>query len=165
MSFNSQRIRRIRRLARDAEVRESEGLFVVEGPRLVEEAIDASLKIDEVILPEDQLDHELITVLSEEKIQFHLVARKIFDGLTTLRNPQAAIALVHQHGLELDDLVQRKGLLLVLSGVSDPGNCGNLIRTAEAFGASGVCFMEALIRTTQKWSDHLQVHFLERDLL
>ena len=58
MSFNSQRIRRIRRLARDAEVRESEGLFVVEGPRLVEEAIDASLKIDEVILPEDQLDHE-----------------------------------------------------------------------------------------------------------
>ena len=61
MSFNSQRIRRIRRLARDAEVRESEGLFVVEGPRLVEEAIDASLKIDEVILPEDQLDHELIT--------------------------------------------------------------------------------------------------------
>ncbi|MCH2408365.1 MAG: RNA methyltransferase [Acidimicrobiales bacterium] len=140
MSFNSQRIRRIRRLARDAEVRESEGLFVVEGPRLVEEAIDASLKIDEVILPEDQLDHELITVLSEEKIQFHLVARKIFDGLTTLRNPQAAIALVHQHGLELDDLVQRKGLLLVLSGVSDPGNCGNLIRTAEAFGASGVLF-------------------------
>ena len=54
MSFNSQRIRRIRRLARDAEVRESEGLFVVEGPRLVEEAIDASLKIEEVILPEDK---------------------------------------------------------------------------------------------------------------
>ena len=106
MSFNSQRIRRIRRLARDAEVRESEGLFVVEGPRLVEEAIDASLKIDEVILPEDQLDHELITVLSEEKIQFHLVARKIFDGLTTLRNPQAAIASVHKHGHELGDLIQ-----------------------------------------------------------
>ena len=140
MSFNSQRIRRMRRLARDTQVRELERLFVVEGPRLVEEAIKANLKIDEVILPEDELDHDLVTVLSQEKIQFHLVARKIFDGLTTLRNPQAAIASVHQHGLELVDLVQKKGLLLVLSGVSDPGNCGNLIRTAEAFGASGILF-------------------------
>ena len=140
MSFNSQRIRRMRRLARDTQVRELERLFVVEGPRLVEEAIKANLKIDEVILPEDEVDHDLVTVLSQEKIQFHLVARKIFDGLTTLRNPQAAIASVHQHGLELGDLVQKKGLLLVLSGVSDPGNCGNLIRTAEAFGASGILF-------------------------
>ncbi|MDP6162327.1 MAG: RNA methyltransferase [Acidimicrobiales bacterium] len=130
----------MRRLARDAEVRDSEELFVVEGPRLVEEAISAGLEIDEVILPADELDHDLITVLSEEKIQFHLVDRKIFSGLTTLRNPQAAIASVRQHGIELSDLVEKKGLLLILSGVSDPGNCGNLIRTAEAFGASGVLF-------------------------
>ena len=140
MSFNSQRIRRMRRLARDPEVRELEGLFVVEGPRLVEEVIGAGLKIDEVILPEDELDHDLIEVLSQEKIQFHLVARKIFEGLTTLRNPQPAIASVNQHGIELGSLVEKKGLLLVLSGVADPGNCGNLIRTAEAFGASGVLF-------------------------
>ena len=62
----------MRRLARDAQVRDSEGLFVVEGPRLVQEAIEASLKIDQVILPEDELDHDLIGVLSQEKIQFHL---------------------------------------------------------------------------------------------
>ena len=62
----------MRRLARDAEVRELEGLFVVEGPRLVVEAIGAGLEIDEVILPEDELDHDLIGVLSQEKIQFHL---------------------------------------------------------------------------------------------
>ena len=140
MSFNSQRIRRMRRLARDPEVRELEGVFVVEGPRLVEESIGAGLEIDEVILPEDELDHDLIEVLSQEKIQFHLVARKIFEGLTTLRNPQPAIASVSQHGIELGSLVEKKGLLVVLSGVSDPGNCGNLIRTAEAFGASGVLF-------------------------
>ena len=69
-----------------------------------------------------------------------MVARKIFEGLTTLRNPQPAIASVNQHGIELGSLVEKKGLLVVLSGVSDPGNCGNLIRTAEAFGASGVLF-------------------------
>jgi TrmH family RNA methyltransferase len=140
MPANNQRIRRMRRLARNAEVRESEGLFVVEGPRLVEEAIEASLKIDEVILPVDELDHDLITVLGQEKIKFHLVQRKIFDGLTTLRNPQAAIASVHQHGLDLNSLVEKNGLLLILAGVSDPGNCGNLIRTAEAFGVSGILF-------------------------
>ena len=140
MSFNSQRIRRMRRLARDSEVRELEGLFVVEGPRLVEEAIEADLEVDEVILPADEIDNDLVTVLSQKKIQFHLVDRKIFTGLTTLRNPQAAIAAVHKHGMELDNLVEKKGLLLILSGVSDPGNCGNLIRTAEAFGASGILF-------------------------
>ena len=67
MSFNSQRIRRMRRLARDSEVRELEGLFVVEGPRLVEEAIEADLEIDEVILPADEIDNDLVTVLSQKK--------------------------------------------------------------------------------------------------
>ena len=72
----------MRRLARDPEVRELEGLFVVEGPRLVEESIGAGLEIDEVILPEDELDHDLIEVLSQEKIQFHLkslVYKKLFQ--------------------------------------------------------------------------------------
>jgi len=116
MPANNQRIRRMRRLARNAEVRESEGLFVVEGPRLVEEAIEASLKIDEVILPDDELDHDLITVLGQEKIKFHLVQRKIFDGLTTLRNPQAAIASVHQHGLDLNSLVEKKWFVAYFGG-------------------------------------------------
>ena len=49
MSFNSQRIRRMRRLARDAEVRELEGLFVVLGPSLVYEGIGAGLEIVDFI--------------------------------------------------------------------------------------------------------------------
>ncbi len=130
----------MRRLARDAQVRDSEGLFVVEGPRLVQEAIEASLKIDQVILPEDELDDDLMMILSQEKIQFHLVSRKIFDGLTTLRNPQAAIASVQRHDLEIIDLIEKRETMLILLGVSDPGNCGNLIRTAEAFGVSKILF-------------------------
>ena len=58
MSFNSQRIRRMRRLARDTQVRELERLFVVEGPRLVDGAINANLKIAEVIMHEDEEDHD-----------------------------------------------------------------------------------------------------------
>ena len=130
----------MRRLARDAQVRDSEGLFVVEGPRLVQEAIEAGLKIDQVILPEDELDDALLMVLSQEKIHFNLVPRKIFDGLTTLRNPQAAIAAVRKHDLGLTSVIEKKETMLILLGVADPGNCGNLIRTSEAFGVSTILF-------------------------
>tara|TARA_B100000131_G_scaffold64931_1_gene61345 strand:+ start:24028 stop:24780 length:753 start_codon:yes stop_codon:yes gene_type:complete len=130
----------MRRLARDAQVRDSEGLFVVEGPRLVQEAIEAGLKIDQVILPEDELDDALLMVLSQEKIHFNLVPRKIFDGLTTLRNPQAAIAAVRKHDLGLTSVIEKKETMLILLGVADPGNCGNLIRTSEAFGVSSILF-------------------------
>lgn len=42
----------------------------------------------------------------------------------------------------LDDVELRSGLLLVLAGVSDPGNVGTLIRTAAAAGADGVIVTE-----------------------
>ena len=103
MPANNQRIRRMRRLARNAEVRESEGLFVVEGPRLVEEAIEASLKIDEVILPVDELDHDLITVLGQEKIKFHPTARRYEPGVLNASGIvgfKAVLELIEEFGME-----------------------------------------------------------------
>lgn len=133
-------VRKLRRLARDSELRKFEKRYVVEGPRLVLEAFEAGLEIDQVFFPSDDIDEKLVEVLKSKQISCLALNRQSFNGLTTLKNPQAAIASVIQHDVELGDLTISDGVLLVLVDVADPGNSGALVRSAEAFGASGVVF-------------------------
>ena len=64
-----------------------------------------------------------------------------FKNLADSKSPQPALAIVEIPSLAVDERFQteqRNGLYLVLVDVSDPGNVGTLIRTAEATGSAGV---------------------------
>jgi RNA methyltransferase, TrmH family len=52
------------------------------------------------------------------------------------------VPFFHREGEALRDLLAAEGpaLILVLHDLDDPGNAGTLVRSAEAFGASAVCF-------------------------
>ncbi len=64
-----------------------------------------------------------------------------FKNLADSKSPQPALAIVENPSLAVDERFQtpgRNGMYLVLVDVSDPGNVGTLIRTAEATGCAGV---------------------------
>lgn len=73
------------------------------------------------------------------------VDQRTLDSLSQTKTPQGIVAVVkfidHDAG-ELERLLPKDGpsVVLVLPSLSDPGNAGTLIRSAEAFGASAVCF-------------------------
>jgi TrmH family RNA methyltransferase len=55
-------------------------------------------------------------------------------------------ALVQFKDFELDDILRApRPLVVVLAGVQDPGNLGTVVRSAEAFGASGVLLAEKTV--------------------
>jgi TrmH family RNA methyltransferase len=116
-----------------------DGFALAEGPHLLDEAIRSRLEIRVVITAESfrgnvHADAHIVTVPDA-----------VFAGLTSAETPQGVLALVRPPVWALEDLCRGTPLLVVLDAVQDPGNAGAIVRTAEAFGATGVAFLKGSV--------------------
>jgi TrmH family RNA methyltransferase len=108
--------------------RRATGLTLIEGPHLLEEAIQAGVEIREIFaLKSDETSLELADHLGLEPILVDRPALKRLAGTETPRGPIAVIGVPRPVELSEQNL-------LVSWGVSDPGNVGTTIRIARAFG-------------------------------
>lgn len=124
----------------------------IEGPNLLAEAVRADLRIACVFIAEGA-EHLLeLTHLGENTEILMLPAKLLSEALTT-ETPQAIAALVEPRQWKWDDVLRasdgRLPLVIVLSGLQDPGNLGTIIRSAEAFDASGIV---SLPGTVSEWN-------------
>lgn len=123
------------------------GLYFAEGLRLVKEALSyVPAEIDAVIMSEEFIDQNI--ALAEEvesKISnVFVVSQKLFAELCDTETPQGIAALVKIPKEEAVDLTSAK-YVLILDGVSEPGNMGTIIRTAEAAGIDLICLLEGCV--------------------
>ncbi|MBI2682103.1 MAG: RNA methyltransferase [Acidobacteriales bacterium] len=130
-----------------------EGGCAVEGVRLIEEAIRSGLKLHAVLFSASGLRHadKLLPQLPA-KTETVEIADDVFGGVVDTETPQGVAALVHLKTFSLDDLFTGAApLVVVAAGIQDPGNLGTVVRSAEAFGASGVVMTEGTVsRFNQK---------------
>ncbi len=114
------------------------GLAVVEGVRLVEEALAAGLEFKgALVAPElarTTRGQSLAAELASHAVAIEEVGSRAFAELAGTETPQGILAIVQPRTWALNDVTD--GPLLVVDGVQDPGNVGTLIRTAHALGAS-----------------------------
>ena len=111
----------------------------VEGARLVEAALRSGVEILAVLFSESGARHigRLGPWIPTEARLLRTTDR-LFASASGTETPQGIAALVRPRVGTFDDLISGIPLVLVLAGVQDPGNVGTLVRTAEAFGASGI---------------------------
>lgn len=74
-----------------------------------------------------------------------IVADTVFAEVAATESSQGVIALVRPPAWSLDHLFRGKSLVVVLDQIQDPGNAGTIVRTAEAFGATGCAFMKGAV--------------------
>jgi RNA methyltransferase, TrmH family len=134
-------VKRLRRLA-DARHRRREGVFVVEGIGPVWQAVDAGAAIEHlVVAPELLGDSPAEAMVAEQEAQGVRVARlttELFTRLSDREGPSGLAALVRADVRGLADLTVPDGFVVAAHEAANPGNLGTIIRTAEAFGASGL---------------------------
>lgn len=125
----------LRRLSGRRRARLESGRFVIDGPTLVAEALDAGVALIEVYA-EPAAPVTLLDAARAAGVPVRQVAEGVLAKVTSPVTPQAVAALAALPDPPGDEVLD--GLVLVLVGVSDPGNAGTLLRVAEASGASAV---------------------------
>jgi RNA methyltransferase, TrmH family len=115
-----------------------DGYAVAEGFHLLEEALAAQREIGAVIVSEAARE---IPAWPQTRV----VSEKTFRDLTSTETPQGVIALVRPPAWTLDQILSGCALVVVLDGVQDPGNAGAILRSAEAFGATGAVFLKGTV--------------------
>ncbi len=148
---------RAARLLHDKKHRLERRCFLIEGPLLVEAALAAGAMLEQVFVLDDEDANKFAPLhfgRDEEANTFaplHFggsvlrVDRRTLESLSTTKTPQGivAVAAFLHHPIDaLERFAPPAGavLMLVLPNLSDPGNAGTLVRSAEAFGASAICF-------------------------
>ncbi|PTL39890.1 TrmH family RNA methyltransferase [Alkalicoccus saliphilus] len=133
-SAQNPRIKAWKKLQRKRE-RDRSGLFLVEGEHLVEEALKSNINVKEIIVVEDR---ELPKEWAVTEVEVVRVTERVFQELAETETPQGMIAVCEKPPPE--NMLFESGRYLFLDRIQDPGNLGNLVRTAEAAGLQGVVF-------------------------
>lgn len=135
----------------------------VEGRKFVEEALRSGLRAEALLLTEETapLAAEILVLAGKSsaeiaRLRVLKTTEKLFAGVAGTESPQGVAALLHQPVWSFEDVLRGAGemrgaaaLVVVLAGVQDPGNVGTAVRSAEAFGATGVI---ATRGTADPWS-------------
>jgi RNA methyltransferase, TrmH family len=116
----------------------SEEIVGAEGPRLVETALRSGVEVSAVLVSESGQRHlERVQQWIPPTARILRTTDRLFAYAAATEAPQGIAALVRPAAATFDDLVRGIPLVLLMAGVQDPGNVGALVRTAEAFGATG----------------------------
>mgnify|MGYP001589718865 CR=1 FL=1 len=125
--------------------RDEQNKFLVEGVRLVSEALNSDYKILEVFhtidLPEHPGGDALLQTLKKKTSSVHQITNREMEILSETVTFQGVIAVVKQKKFSVDAVLQRNGaqsILVAFDGVSDPGNVGTMVRTCDWFGVDGI---------------------------
>lgn len=142
------RVVRLGKLVRQRRAREDEGVFVVDGPVLLADAVRDGLAVEDVLVDPDALDRPEVVAAARAAEAVGARVALLAGGLkghVDTTTPNGLAAVVRMPGPRPADGPAPStapgttpALHLVLVGVGDPGNVGTLLRTAEAVGATSV---------------------------
>jgi TrmH family RNA methyltransferase len=130
--------------------RDSSGLFVAEGEKLVAEALHSRFKVEKVYRKEE-------------------IGEAVMARITGLSSPSPALALIHKPEDLSKGQVPEKGLYLALDGIRDPGNLGTILRIADWFGIDAVfcspdtvdCFNPKVVQATMGAIFRVRIHYTD----
>ena len=140
-----QKVERLRRLVRRRSVRTSERAFVLEGTKVVGEALAAGVPLEAVfVAPDAEGTAALLQTAFDAGVRVHLLEHGVLERVAGTVTPQPVLAIAPFCDVPIE-AVLGADLVLVAVDVRDPGNAGTLLRNAEAAGTGGVVFCDGSV--------------------
>ncbi|MDI3534562.1 MAG: methyltransferase, TrmH family [Thermosediminibacterales bacterium] len=118
------------------------GLFVVEGFRIVSEALNSDFIINSVVVSSTfaQNNSSFLRLLLNHDILVYEIEDGLFSKISDTVNPQGILAIVKMKNYDIKEIIQKsnKKFLVMLDSIQDPGNLGTVIRSCHACNVDGV---------------------------
>lgn len=174
-SMKNPMIKEIKSLYRKKERMKSKS-FIIEGIKIIEEAIDHSYPIKNIIYTDKLMDTKggpefYQTIRDREELIY--VGNNIFKEISDTENPQGVLAIAKFQFEDLDKLKDKENpALIFLDRLQDPGNMGTIIRTADAFNFDGLIITDGsvdpynpkVVRATMGSIFRLPIYYIEDSL-
>ena len=132
-SKDNETIKYIKKL-KEKKHREETNCYIIEGIKLVKEAIEENAKIKYILICEDcddavKLEQNLLYDIAKNKCLY--VTKKLFLSISDVTTPQGVLAVIEKKkGTEQIDY--NDDIIVALDGIQDPGNLGTILRTVDS---------------------------------
>ena len=116
-------LQQVKKLLSSRKERESAGVYVADGTKLLQEAVKFCDGLETVILSDG------VQADVPASVRVIRVPEDVMESISPMRTPQGALFICRLP--EKKNLIMKAGTLL-LDGIQDPGNLGTILRTADA---------------------------------
>jgi len=130
------------------EARSETGLFLLEGPQGLKEALERPKLIEKLFATEsfEEKYSELISRARDSRVSVNIVSEGVLKELSDTTTPQGVVAVCQQFHVSIDNvLLSKPKLVAFLAQIRDPGNAGTVLRAADAAGADAVIFSKGSV--------------------
>jgi TrmH family RNA methyltransferase len=140
-SLSNEKVKLLRSLL-EAKGRRRSGLFLIEGVKLLEEALAAGVEIELILYNGDMLvrtprGRTLLRTLHRRRLPAYEAVVRVIETLSDTETPQGVVAAVRQ--MRWSKILERPSVLgLIADGLQDPGNLGTMMRSLLAAGGSAL---------------------------
>lgn len=156
-STSNTQIKELAKLQKKSRLRDERRIFLVEGPRMVEEI--PKERIERLYISES-FERKNPAYIRELGVPAEVLSDTVFSYVSDTKNPQGILAVVKRLEYTMEDVLGKSASkceeksgekeknpenhqirvphVIVLDNLQDPGNLGTIFRTAEAAGATGI---------------------------
>lgn len=132
-SKDNETIKKIRKL-KDKKYRDINGKYIIEGVKLIKEAIEEKANIDTVVVCDNciktgEIEQEVLYEIAKYNCVY--VDEKVFNNITDVQNPQGILAVIKKKNSD-EDIKYDEDVIVVLDDIQDPGNLGTILRTIDS---------------------------------
>jgi len=138
-SAQNPKLKLVRSLMRRSKERNEANAFVVEGVRLIEEAVNVGWPFKFALYSDGLSERgvELLNKLKSNNIEVDDVAGDLLQKLSDTEHPQGILAVLEMSNIPVSG---SPDFVLIPDQIRDPGNLGTLLRSAAATGVQAVLF-------------------------
>ena len=146
-SKDNEFIKHVKKL-KDKKYRDLNNEYIIEGIKIIEEAINEKANIKQVVICDDcektsNIPKDLMYEIEKQECVY--VTSKLFESLTDVTNPQGILAIVEKNtvksqtaGNEEQEIDYNQDIIVALDDIQDPGNLGTILRTVDSIGLSQI---------------------------
>ena len=138
-SKDNEFIKHVKKL-KDKKYRDLSNEYIIEGIKLIEEAIKEEAQINQIVICDDcektqNIPKNLMYEIAKYECVY--VANKVFNTISQVNSPQGIFAVVEKNNKD-KQIDYKQDIIIALDNIQDPGNLGTILRTADSIGLNQI---------------------------